>query len=803
MEEHDRPPGHPGIEPHWTSSAKDGVGTAIGRRSCVWFTVADGVLNEVYYPRVDQANTRLMECVVTDGDSFVSRESCDTRSQIEALALGVPGYRVVNTCTQGRFRILKTILTDPERDALLQEIRFEPLIGRLEDYHLFAILSPHLDNQGAQNTGWVGDYKGLPLMFAQRAHTTLALASSIGFRQTSCGYMGTSDGWTQLTNSRRLEHCYPRAEDGNIALTMELDIARCEGRVVLVLAFGPTPAEAGQDARACLLEDFDAICQEYIRGWTRFQRQTTTPDGASQDEEEAYRISVAVLKAHEDKWHGGGLIASLSIPWGATKGDHDLGGYHVAWPRDLVECAGGLLAAGHADVARHALHFLMCTQEADGSWPQNMWLDGTAWWTGIQLDEIGFPILLADHLRRRRALGSLKPWQMVRRAAAYLARNGPVTPEDRWEEEGGYSPFTLAVEIAALLAAADFADHAHEPDVSRYLRETADLWNSSIERWTYVSDTELSREQGVEGYYVRIAPRNAAIASQQGPVYIPLRNHPRAESRVEYDSMVGTDALALVRFGLRRADDPCMRNTVRVIDDTLRSSTRTGPVWHRYNKDGYGEHEDGSAFDGTGIGRGWPLLAGERAHYALAAGDDKMARELLATMRAQSSAGKLIPEQVWDVPDIPARGLFNGHPAGSAMPLAWAHAEYVKLVRSLRDGCIFDMPPQTRKRYLESRHESPYATWRFNNKARSMPTGLELRIETRAAATIHWSTDNWHSVHDTPATDTSLGVWFADLRTGSLLPGDCVTFTMHWSEPDHWEGKDFTVVVRKSDVVRY
>ena len=797
MSDAERPPGHPGASAHWTSSAKDAVGTSVSRRSCVWFTIADGVLNEIYYPRVDQANTRMMELVVTDGASFCSRESCDTESKITPLAPGVPGYRIVNSCTRGRYRITKTIVTDPERDSLIQEIRFEPCTGTLNDYHVYAVVAPHVDNQGAGNTGWLGDYKGLPLLFAQRGNTTLALASSIDFLRTSCGYIGTSDGWTELAAEKQLVHCYPRADDGNIALTAELDLTACDGRFLVVLAFGATPPEAGQDARASLLQDFDSTCREYARGWTHFQRRTAVIDAASEQEEDAYRHGVAVLKAHEDKLHAGGIIASLSIPWGASKGDHDLGGYHVAWPRDLVECAGGLLAAGHADCARHALHFLMCTQDADGCWPQNMWLDGTAWWTGIQLDEVGFPVLLADHLRRRRALGSLRPWQMVRRAAAYLARNGPVTPEDRWEEDGGYSPFTLAVEVAALLAAADFADDAHEPDVSRYLRETADLWNSSIERWTYVTDTGLSREQGVDGYYVRIAPRDAAIASSQGPVYVPLRNHPRAESQVEYESMVGTDALALVRFGLRHANDERMRNTVRVIDATLRTSTRTGPTWHRYNKDGYGEHEDGSPFDGTGIGRGWPLLAGERGHYALANGRERTARHLLATMRAQSSAGGLIPEQVWDAPDIPKRGLLNGHPSGSAMPLAWAHAEYVKLARSLRDGRIFDMPPQTRKRYLESTHDSPYATWRFNNKARTMPPGRTLRVETRAAATIHWSTDGWHTVTDTPATDTSLGVWYADLPTGSLGEGESVVFTLHWSEPDHWQGEDFTIVIKK------
>ncbi len=163
------------------------------------------------------------------------------------------------------------------------------------------------------------------------------------------------------------------------------------------------------------------------------------------------------------------------------------------------------------------------------------------------------------------------------------------------------------------------------------------------------------------------------------------------------DEMVGTDFLSLVRFGLRLPDDPRIVSSLAVADAILRTETPSGPVWHRYNGDGYGEHEDGSAYDGTGIGRGWPILVGERGHYELDAGRD--ARPYLETMRRMASGGGMLPEQVWDAAPIPDRHLFPGRPSGSAMPLAWAHAEYVKLVRSIALGHAIDRPEAAWRRY--------------------------------------------------------------------------------------------------------
>jgi glucoamylase len=750
-------------------------------------------LNEVYYPHVDRANIRDMGLLVTNGSTFFSEEKRHTTSEVAPLGSGIPGYRVTNTCVDGRYRITKTIVTDPQRSVLLQDIQFEPLRGTIADYRLYALLAPHIGNQGYGNNGWVGDYKGVPMLFAQRENCALAFACSSNFAATSCGFVGVSDGWQQIHRHKRLVACYPCASDGNIALTGEMDLASCDGRFVLVLAFGSSPAEAGEGARAGLLRNFGDVRDEFVDEWKKFHRKSLGIGAGNDDATDAYRLGVAVLQTHEDKGHPGGLIASLSIPWGSSKGDHDLGGYHVVWPRDLAESAGALLAAGHTDVARNALHYLMITQDADGHWPQNMWLDGTAYWSGTQLDETGFPILLADHLRRRKALGALGLWPMVCRAASYLVRNGPVTPEDRWEEDGGYSPSTLAVEIAALLAAADFADAAGAACAAEYLRDTADAWNDAVERWTYVTGTAVAERNGVDGYYVRIAPRNVTDGGPPATHVVSVKNHPRDQSPMVYTALVGPDALALVRFGLRRADDPRIVNTVRVVDRELRTETDRGPVWHRYNDDGYGEHADGAPFDGTGIGRGWPLLAGERAHYELAAGRADEATRLGNIMRAQTSPGGLLPEQVWDAPDIPARQLVNGRPSGSATPLVWAHAEYVKLVRSIHDGRVFDTPPQTTRRYIESEHRPAFVSWRFNNKIRSAPAGRALRVETCAPAAVHWSCDGWETVRDIESVDSTLGIWYVDLPIALVLAGGRAVFTFYWPGAQRWEGKDFAV----------
>jgi glucoamylase len=790
-------PGWPGIEPRWTSSAKTGIGTALNLHSRVWFTLSHGILNEIYFPRVDQACTRDLGLIVTNGRDFFSEEKRHCTFQNVPLEPGVPAYQLTNTCVQGRYRIEKEVLTDPWRNVVLQKIRFAPLVGSLSDYRLYALLASHLANSGYGNTGWVGDYKGTPMLFAQRHSSALALACSAPWRKRSVGFAGTSDGWQDLFQHFQITREYGRAENGNVALTGEVDLAACNGEFILALGFGAIWAEAGQQALSSLLTSYQSTQSDYVFHWKNWQGTLKRIDEKPRDRD-LYRASTAVLRSHESKDFLGGIIASLSIPWGFNKGDEDLGGYHLIWPRDLVENAGGLLAAGAHNDALRVLHYLEATQEADGHWAQNMWLDGRPYWDGLQMDETALPILLVDLLRREAPAcfqDCRRWWPMVRKAAAFLVVNGPVTQQDRWEEDGGYSPFTLAAEVSALLVAAEMAQAIGQIQSAEFLRQMADTWNDNIERWTYAVNSDLARQVGVEGHYVRIAPEDGESAASPLQGFVPIKNRPVSRSNARAVEIVSPDALALVRFGLRAPDDPRILNTIKVIDALVRVKLPQGPGWYRYNCDGYGEHEDGSPFDGTGVGRPWPLLAGERAHYELAAGHPASAEALLGVMENSTGDSRLVPEQVWDADDIPERELFKGKGSGSACPLVWAHAEYIKLRRSLLVGKIFDQPPQTVERYLEKKVSAKYFNWRFNNKPRTLPCGKKLRLLLPEVAMVHWSFDGWQTAHDSDSEESGWNLHHLDLPTETLAAGRPIVFTFFWKNGARWEGRDYEVTV--------
>jgi glucoamylase len=791
-------PGWPGIPPRWTSSAKSGVGTALNQHSKVWFTLSHGILNEVYFPRVDQACTRDLGLIVTNGRDFFSEEKRHCTFENKPVESGTPLYQLTNTCGSGRYRIHKEVLTDPYRNVVLQKVRFEPLQGALSDYHLYALLSPHLGNWGNGNTGWIGDYKGLPAFFAERGNVSLGLASSAPWKKMSVGFVGFSDGWQDLNQHFQMEWEYTRAENGNIAFTGEIDLVACNGEFLLALGFGHIWTEAGQQVRSALFEDYADARRHYMNQWSNWHKQLIKLDEPER-KLDLYRVSTAALRIHESKDFLGGIIASLSIPWGFDKGDEDLGGYHLVWPRDLVETAGALLAAGAVSDALRVLRYLESTQEADGNWAQNLWLDGRPYWGGVQMDETAFPILLLDLIRREapNSLGKLERWwPMVRKAVTFILRNGPVTMQDRWEEDAGYSPFTLAAEISALLAGAEIADLTGHSVQAQAMRDAADAWNDNIERWVYATGGELAKQLGIEGYYVRISPPDTDCAASPTQGFVPIKNRPPGQDGERAYHIISPDALALVRFGLRAPDDPRILNTVRAIDALLRVELPQGPGWYRYNGDGYGEHKDGSPFDGTGIGRAWPLLAAERAHYALAGGHREEAESLLSVIE-QSTSGqsRLLPEQVWDAADLPALELFRGKPTGSACPLVWAHSEYVKLRRSLRDGKVFDQPPQTVQRYIVEKHTRQFFGWRPNNKTRAVPRGKTLRIVLLSPAMVHWSIDGWKSAHDTDTRDTGLGVHTLDLPTASLQVGGEVVFTFYSPAEQRWEGTDYSVAV--------
>ncbi|HLX34915.1 MAG TPA: glycoside hydrolase family 15 protein [Candidatus Limnocylindrales bacterium] len=794
-------PGAPGIGPTWASSAKDAIGTS-HFASRVWFTIGRGILNEVYWPRVDRPQTRDLGFIVADDQGFWSEVKRDAEREITQAEPGVPAIRV--THRHPSYELIQRICADDHSDVVRIEVRLgDRRSHAAAPLRLYALLAPHVGFSGLHNRAWAGDYKGRPMLFAQKGSTSLALAADPRPDRLSVGYVGASDGWQDFAQNGRMTWTYDSTDEGNVAGLMELTLDHDIGQ--LALGFGQRPEEAALQASASLAAEFDKTWREYIGHWRDFIAHLgACPEGVSTADHELYLTSAAVLRCHADRTSPGAIVASLSIPWGNA--GNDLGGYHLVWSRDLVESAGALVALGAHASARRTLAYLVASQEPDGSWPQNQWVDGIAYWSGRQLDEAAYPILLAGALRQHGAahmhglgeegvatfehlLTEEALDRMVELAAGFIARSGPATGQDRWEENAGLTPSTLAPVVAALVVAAE-----HLPArAAAYARELADDWNASIEDWTYVAGSRLAREHGVDGHYIRIAsPDVLAGAPVASPV--PVRNRPPAASMVPADEMVGTDFLALVRFGLRRADDPRILATLSVADGELRVETPAGPVWRRYSGDGYGEHEDGSPFDGTGVGRGWPLLVGERGHYELEAGRD--ARPYLDAIRAMGSMGGMLPEQVWDTEPIPARGLAPGRPSGSAMPLAWAHAEYVKLVRSIGLGHPIDRPEACWMRYAGVPPTATRATWRFDAARPAMTARRTLRLEVLAPTRVRWSTDDWATFADLDAEETGLGVWIADIPGSATLDaGEAVDFTFFWPEAARWEGRNFRVVV--------
>lgn len=785
--------GDPGEKPTWNSGAKTLVGTAASSRSRIWYTIGRGTLNEIYFPDVDQANTRSMRFLISDGKKFFSDEAWDAEHQVQWMEPGVPGVRIESRCKSGRYRLSKEILSDPIRDTLIMRVQFTPLDS--SDLKLFLYVNAHVGDRGKENSAWVGDYKGMTMLFAKRASLCVAAVLSSPPLQTSCGYVGNSDGYTRLSRLKALSKSNT-AEDGNVALTAEVDYKATEDGVFRVaLAGGSDGAEAGQQARAGILQNFPTVKDLFVRKWKDEQGKYREVEDLSGHALDMYRVSTAVLETHQSKRFPGAFVASLSMPWGFARSDKDIGGYHVLWPRDLCETAMGKLASGDAQSARSALFYLRCTQEASGGWSQNMWLDGTPHWDAIQMDGIALTVLLADQLRRENSLDNYDPTPMIKQTVRFLLKHGPVTQQGRWEAVGGYSPYTIATEVASLLAAADFIEGDGDPVGAAFLRETADAWHDCIDEFTYVTGTALAEEHGVSGYYVRIAPHARIEKAEMGSLRILMPNRPFGSKHQHAAEIISPDAFELVRFGMRAANDPRMVATAKVVDATLKYETTTGPVWKRSTKDGYGEKADGAPFKKTGVGRGWPLLAGERGHYEIAAGNHDYALELLKTMARQTSECGMIPEQVWDAPDIPKRFLFNGHPAGSGMPLVWAHAEYIKLLRSLHSGSVWDLPPQPVQRYQVANHVASFQIWTPKQKRGWLAQGKELRLDLPAPATVRWATGRESAKVRTE--DRGFGIHCALIPTSQLPMTSKLRLTITPDEPDEsFKAQNATVQIQ-------
>jgi len=591
---------------------KQDIGAAAGETSRVWFTLARGRLDDVFYPRPDTACVRALRLFVDGAPDDEHEHACARpHERVPLLEIETRG---------AAYAMTKETIADPRSNAVLQRVRWRAPVGRLR-----VLLEPEL---AVVEAGPL-DHHGHLVIAADLGRFAVAVAASAPW--ASCEGLA-----------------------GELAV----------GDVTLAMGFGSDRHVAAHVARSALVRGFDAIRELYIAEWHAWHDQLRYPPAGP-----LWVRSVCVLKTLEAR--DGGRVAALAKPWGPSRPGRAWGSYHLVWTRDLVESMGAMIAAGAHDEARQALTYLGVTQRPDGHWPQNMKLDGRRVWKGNELDETALPILLVDLLRRERLLDDRaleQAWPMVARAAARLAAAGPSTQLDRWEDAHGVTPFTLASEIAALRVASTLADR--DATAHRFAAR-ADEWDASIESLLYRRGGPLADRLGIAGYYVR-----ARVPGEPLPAATLSPNE------------LSPDALALARFGVRAADDPRLADTVRAIDAVLR--TEVG--WRRYPGDTYGEHADGSPWDRDGIGRSWPLLVGERAHFELARGNLDEAYALRGHLERLASATGMLPEQTWDAPDIRDRGLVFGSATHSAAPLGWAHAEYVKLCRSLADGRVFDLP---------------------------------------------------------------------------------------------------------------
>jgi len=784
------PFGRPGAAPNWSPASKQGVGTAMPDESKVWFTIAGGVLTEVFYPGVDVANIRDLRFLVTDGKSFFDEEGVHTRCSIGYIDPKAPGYIVKSAALSGAYTITKRIITDPAANCVVINASFEAHKGSAKDYRLFVLFAPHIKNQGADNSGRCAVYNERGYLIAWREDIAAALACSLPFTKMSAGFSGASDGWHDLKDNYSMDWGFERAEGGNIALTAEIPVGG--GPFELVLGFGKDDVEAVIEANKSLGRRYAAIEREFVKGWKKYMGGLAPLGRRSEKSKALYAASAMVLKTHADKARKGGVIASLSVPWGSVKGDRDAMGYHLVWPRDLVKAGLAFMAMGDMDAPLEILSFLRSTQNADGSWPQNMRLDGTAHWSAVQLDEVALPIILAWKVKRMRRGGSRMEdfYPMVKNAASYIALNGPVTEQDRWEENGGFSPSTLAAEVSALVCAGHWAKEKGERADSDYLLSTADYWASQIEEWTF-SDCDCI-EEGVPGHYLRIVrhtPEELDPADHACHNLVFVKNRPHDMPHHQGD-LVDAGFLDLVRFGLRAPDDERITASLKVVDRMIRFERGGLTSFYRYNGDGYGEHENGDPFDGSGVGRPWPLITGERAMYELMAGHD--ASGLIGSMESFANEGLMLPEQIWDRGDLPDKGLTAGKGTGAATPLMWAHAEYIKLLRTIKDRQGCDVIKEVHDRYVAGKKAARMTAWKAAKPIRIANADEAIRVVTIEKGDIVWTADNWATKAEEPLAQTGLGVHFKDFKPGALSAGATLIFTFHYAS-GRWEGRNYEI----------
>jgi glucoamylase len=682
---------------NWTPADKQGFGTSTTRASRVWFTLEKGELTEVYFPRIDTPSFRDLQFVVTDGHSFVEPERTSTRQRTVLVDRRSLTYRQIDTDVHHRWRLTKTYVTDPRRSSVLIRVGFQSLTRR--PYHLYVVANPQLSNATQSESGVCAD----GTLVADDAQMSSAIRTAPRLRQVSCGFKGTSDGLTDLREHRRLTWHYRLAPKGNVVQTGLTSLTGLGRHRTLTVALGFAKRGGGSlaAASASLKAGWPGVERRYEAGWHRYLAGLGRPPRSlrTTTEEREYRVSAMVLAASEDKTYRGAYVASPTMPWAWGTGlQNPSGPYHLVWSRDLYEISTALIADGDVAGARRALHFLFYRQqEADGAFPQNSQVNGKPALTNLQLDEVADPIILAWQLREH----SRSLWTHVKRAADFIVGwhdsqgdQAPYSPQERWENQGGYSPATIASEIAGLVCAASIAerngDHA---SASRYL-QTADAWQHNLNKWTLTTTGPYGGP-----YYLRLTKNGDP---NSGMTYNVGDSGPTLDQR----AVVDPSFLEMVRLGVKSPRDPDILNTIRVVDTQLGFTTPNGEFWHRYTDDGYGEQRDGQPWNvgfppgsRTTIGRLWPIFAGERGEYQVDAGQPAAGR--LKAMAAVHNAGWLLPEQVWDQNPPSGPGRFQpGTPTFSATPLAWSQAQFIRLAWSIAERRVVEQPSVVACRYV-------------------------------------------------------------------------------------------------------
>jgi glucoamylase len=635
-----------GENAHWATAAKNGFGTSVSLSSKVWFTLANGVMTEVFYPTVDLPNVQTLEVYVNTGNR-VETEINDTVHRLELPNPAALTFRQINTAKSGAYTITKTYITDPRRHTVLIDIE----INSSSKLSAVVIYDPSLNNSGWHDEGSLAPNAVL----ATDKNISSALMSS-------CGIRGLS------TNTPRKP---------NLVQEISLDQKRC----TLALGFGETKAQAMGNARASLARDFAATRREYEAGWERYV--ATLPRIAKHQRQ--FNMAAMVLKGLEDKTYRGAVIASPSTPWGGgpNANEPNTTGYHAVWTRDLYHVATALDAIGDRAGANRLLDYLFNVQQRlDGSVPQNSWVDGRQIGNGLQMDQVAWPLVLAYQLKRhdrRSWLAHIKP------AADFILSHGPRTEQDRWEEQAGYSPATIAAQIAGLVCAAEIAKLNGDRITSAKYLETADNWARNVEKWT------VTKEGNFSGYYLRITAND----NPNDGAKLEINSSSRV---INERRILDAGFLELVRLGIKGPRNTLIVDSVQLIDELIKVKTPVGDAWYRYNHDAYGETPDGGNYDArNGIGRLWTLLTGERGEYELAAGNVAGARRMLATLAGFANDGRMIPEQVWDRKDMASFRFGVG--TGSATPLAWSMAQFIRLAMSIERGRNVETPRIVWERY--------------------------------------------------------------------------------------------------------